>query len=167
MVVSWDWRDLELRRIVTRRKELERSATSARKTRNAWLVFAGILSVPVLSFMLLEYALTGWVFSRSFSSSAWKAAASDGISNPGGPRRAMIASLLADETLAKLERTAIRELLGPDDSMEGTGYGRGYFTQWDEVYFLGDATAISMDSDWLVIRYDSNARVSEYRLVTD
>jgi hypothetical protein len=44
----------------------------------------------------------------------------------------------------------------------------GYFSDWNLVYRLGDERGfMSIDSEWLVVRFDANERVSEYRIVRD
>jgi hypothetical protein len=43
-----------------------------------------------------------------------------------------------------------------------------YFKEYDLVYWLGpERGAISIDSEWLVMKLDKNGRVMEPRLVTD
>jgi hypothetical protein len=43
-----------------------------------------------------------------------------------------------------------------------------YFTEYDLVYWLGpERGAISIDSEWLVLRLDKDGRIVEERLVTD
>lgn len=125
-----------------------------------WVLLLGLLFGPSLA----EYAGR-----RDFDSKAWKAAAS--IPNERAPtkvRLKMIDDLIASGRLDNQHRSAVVELLGPDDSANGTGHGAGYFSGWDAVYWLGPQRGpFRIDSEWLVIRYGPDGRVREYRVVTD
>ena len=59
-------------------------------------------------------------------------------------------------------RTEVVTLLGEKEETE-------YFNEWDLVYFLGPGRfgdAIG-DSEWLVIRFNSDGKVSDDRVVHD
>ena len=72
------------------------------------------------------------------------------------------ASFLEEGCGGDLElRAEIESLLGPADETS-------YFRRWDFVYWLGPERGfIRIDSEWLVLRFDAEDRVSEFRLVRD
>ena len=128
-------------------------------------------SVAVAFFYLLAAPPAYEQFThREFSSSEWIAAGwKPGMVFPPEDRIAMVDALIGSKALDNRSRQEVRHLLGADDSEEGTGYGRSYFTNWDAVYWLGKERRAftGIDSEWLVVRYGDDERVSEYELVND
>lgn len=52
-------------------------------------------------------------------------------------------------------------MLGPDCEC-------GYFADWDLVYWLGpERSWLSLDSEWLVIRFGEDGHYLQHALVTD
>ena len=101
---------------------------------------------------------------RDFDAAAWRSDARE----HDGTRGWMAASLLKNHRLEGRRLNEIDALLGSDDSSQGTGFGAGYFSDYDRVWFLGpERGLISIDSEWLVLRADSNGNVVEARIVTD
>ena len=94
---------------------------------------------------------------RSFDSENWREAPQASNS----PRLHMVDSLIASGRLDGLSREDVLALLGsPTDT--------SYFSDWDAVYWLGQERGLlSLDSEWLVIRFDGTGQVLEYRLVRD
>ena len=94
---------------------------------------------------------------RTFDAALWQ----DSNQVDTGIRIRMVDDLLTRHQLQGMTRGKIVELLGdPEDTP--------YFKDWDLVYWLGPERGFfSIDSEWLVIRLDTQGRVSEYRLVTD
>jgi len=94
---------------------------------------------------------------RTFDAALWQ----DSSQADNGIRIRMVDDLLTRHQLQGMTRGKIVELLGdPEDTP--------YFKDWDLVYWLGPERGFfSIDSEWLVMRLDTQGRVSEYRLVTD
>ena len=53
-------------------------------------------------------------------------------------------------------------------SVLGTAPPTDYFREYDFVYWLGPERGLfGIDSEWLVLKYGADGRVTEYRIVTD
>jgi len=90
-----------------------------------------------------------------FSSARWKAAPDDRT------RVHMVDALLWTHRLKGMRRAEVIALLGQDPQS-------GYFADWDLVYYLGPERGLfAIDSEWLVLRFDKDGRVSEWKVVTD
>lgn len=73
----------------------------------------------------------------------------------------MADQLIAHGTLEGRTRSEIVDLLGEPPPT-------GYFREWDLVYWLGPERGfISIDSEWLVIRFDENDRVADHKIARD
>jgi hypothetical protein len=73
----------------------------------------------------------------------------------------MADGLLQSGALVGKSRASVIEMLGPPTET-------GKWKDWDLVYWLGaERSLISIDSEWLVIRFISSDRVAEVRLVRD
>jgi hypothetical protein len=69
--------------------------------------------------------------------------------------------ILAWGTLRGKSRSQVIKLLGEPPET-------GYFRKWELVYYLGPERGfISIDSEWLVLRFGRDGRVAEERIVTD
>lgn len=99
----------------------------------------------------------GYLPRSSFNSEEWKQAekAED------YPRLAMVDSLIQSGQLDRKTQDEVLALLGrPTDT--------NYFSDWDAVYWLGPERGfLRLDSEWLVLRFDAEGRVSDYQLVRD
>lgn len=94
-----------------------------------------------------------------FTSEGWRQGGGENSATP--VRLQMIEWLTRSGQLDGLTRPEVAALLGPPRD-------RPYFSDWDMVYLLGPERGIfSIDSEWLVIRFGPNGRVSDYRVVTD
>lgn len=123
-----------------------------------WVLFFGLFMLP----HGMEY-----LERTAFDAQRWRGAAYTPEKGLNEERLRLIDDLIESGRLDGMARADVTALLGPDDSAEGTGWGRGYFTQWDLVYWLGTARGpIPIDSEWLVICFENDV-VSEYRLVMD
>jgi hypothetical protein len=132
-----------------------------------WLgIAAGALAVLLAA----GVALTVWSIEQPrrercrgrerFDALAWHAGSVRAV-DPRGVRGCMVDDLLARHDLRGWPRARVTDLLGAPDST-------GYFRQYDLVYWLGpERGAISIDSEWLVLKLDGAGRVAEYRLITD
>jgi hypothetical protein len=97
----------------------------------------------------------------AFDRSAWLAGETADFS-PDAPRLRMADSLIGSRILAGKLRSEVEAMLGPDSD---TGKFRD---RYDLVYWLGaERGFISIDSEWLVLRFDSGGRVVEARTVRD
>lgn len=77
-------------------------------------------------------------------------------------RLRMIDDLMEKHDLSGKARAEVEVLLGPKEQTP-------YFNDWDLVYWLGPgrySNAIG-DSEWLVLRFDAQGKVREYRVVHD
>jgi hypothetical protein len=60
-----------------------------------------------------------------------------------------------------MPREKVTAIIGEPDKTE-------YFKEWDLVYWLGQERGwISIDSEWLVFRLDSQKKVTDYAIVRD
>jgi outer membrane protein assembly factor BamE (lipoprotein component of BamABCDE complex) len=92
-----------------------------------------------------------------FDSAAWR----DELSIRDGAREKMADRLVGRQTLRGKTRGEVISLLGEPPATD-------YFSDWDLVYLLGPERGfISIDSEWLVVRFGQNGRVTEYQIVRD
>src|SRR5687767_433299 len=97
-----------------------------------------------------------WPVGRAFDPSAWN----DENQVKDGVRQAMADRIIARRTLSGKTRADVVAMLGEPPK---TGV-----SDWDLRYWLGPERGfMSIDSEWLVVRFDANDRVSEYRIVPD
>ena len=90
-----------------------------------------------------------------FDSAEWKAGQENDI------RIRMVDSLLRNYELRGKTRAEILALLGEPDNT-------GYFREYDLVYRLGaERGFISIDSEWLVFRLDTNDTIKECKIARD
>lgn len=94
---------------------------------------------------------------REFDSAVWR----DSAHADPPVRMQMVDDLLESFELSAMTESDIDRLLGPGDST-------AYFSSYDRVYRLGrERGPLSIDSEWLVLRFDSAGRVAEHRILTD
>ncbi len=117
-----------------------------------------IAGVGVILLVLATYAfMTGYLPFKLFNSQQWKQAERSG----DDARLRMIEPLMNSGRLDGLTRSEVVSLLGPPDDTN-------YFRDYDFVYWLGpERGLLSLDSEWLVIRFGASSVVSEYRVVSD
>jgi hypothetical protein len=116
--------------------------------------------VAVLSVLLSLPVIDDYPHRRSFDSQAWKASLAQ--SPPSDPiRLRMVNDLLQQHPLTGVSRSEVLELLG-------TPPATNYFSNWDLVYWLGpERGLLSIDSEWLVIRFDKTGKVAKFDVVRD
>ena len=98
-----------------------------------------------------------------FDSVAWKRA--DEIENHRTVRSQMVDQLIGSGRLDGLKQTEIENLLGPPlRDMNAAGVDG---QRWNMAYYLGleRSGSWSIDDEFLVIRFDAQGRVAEYRIV--
>jgi hypothetical protein len=129
---------------------------SMRLPRSLWTtVLTGVAMVLVCCF--------AWALShpgRQFDRELW-VQYSDLNKGSQYPRLAMADRLTAEGTLLGKNPGEIVEMLGEPPDTE-------YFSDWDVVYWLGPERGfMSIDSEWLVVRFDAQGGVAECRIVRD
>lgn len=127
----------------------------------SYLAFAAgmaVLYIALVASLFLRPAMDQVRNSRPFDPAAWRAHAK--TDDPGWPMRLRMANdLLASYELVGMSRDSIYVLLGPPDSASRWG-------TWDLVYHLGPERGLfGFDSEWLVLRYGPDARVTEAEVV--
>ncbi|RHW42783.1 hypothetical protein D1B31_04175 [Neobacillus notoginsengisoli] len=81
--------------------------------------------------------------------------------NEPGERVEMVDSLLSEVRLKGMSKAEIIDLLGEQGE-------EAYLESDNLVYYLGDERGfISIDSEWLIIRFDNHDRVTDYEIKTD
>ena len=131
-----------------------------------WLSYAaGVVLIwgALLASLFGGPVLVGWLNTRDFDAERWRAAEL-GTSEA----RVWMVDDLLKRPLVGMRVSDVDELLGPDDGPKGTGYGSGYWTEWDRVWWLGPERGfIRIDSEWLVLRVDDAGVVLKAQLVRD
>jgi len=119
----------------------------------------GILTVAALLCTAGLYCFRGAPFDRA----AWL----DEAEVRSGVRLRMADRLVARRTLQGESRAEVVELLGSPPP-------QGYFPEYDLVYWLGHERKpplsfmfISIDSEWLGVKFGKNQRVSEVKILRD
>jgi hypothetical protein len=114
-----------------------------------------IITLTVVAVAAVTWAL--WPSGRPFDPVTWN----DKTQVEAGIRLAMADRIVSRRMLSGKTRPEVIAMLGEPPKTD-------YFSDWDLVYWLGPERGfISIDSEWLVVRFDSNNRVSEYRIVRD
>ena len=127
--------------------------------------FVGVAALLVVGIMVLASLTFGpgpearCVGHERFQLQAWRDTTQ--IYGPLRIRGCMVDDLLATHDFHGRTRAEVVGFLGEPPETE-------YFREYDLVYWLGpERGMMSIDSEWLVFRFDSAQRVREYRLVTD
>ena len=118
------------------------------------------LGRPILGAFYYLSGLENYVHQAHFDSTAWRNRTLDG--DPMWPTRLrMVDDLMKRHLLDGRSREQVESLLGP-------GRPSHQFAAGDLIYCLGpERSFFRIDSECLVIRFDTSARVKDYRLVTD
>jgi hypothetical protein len=125
----------------------------------AFAAGAAAVYVLLVGSLLLGPGINNYWHRREFEAAAWRRNERRDVLWP--TRLAMVDDLLARHPLRGLTRDSVERLLGPRDSTE-------YFREWDLVYWLGpERGLIRIDSEWLVLKFGVDGRVSDYRIVRD
>ena len=94
---------------------------------------------------------------RPFDAAAWRGEKT--LTND--VRIRMVDDLLRRHSFRGMTREQVTAIAGDPDKTE-------YFKNWDLVYWLGPERGwMSIDSQWLVFRLDSQKKVADYRIVRD
>jgi hypothetical protein len=125
-------------------------ADMSRTRRRMFIVTLAVIAVAALTWAL-------WPSGRSFDPVTWN----DKTQVKAGVRLAMADRIVARRMLSGKTRPEVIAMLGEPPKTD-------YFSDWDLVYWLGNERGfISIDSEWLVVRFDAHKRVLEYRIVRD
>ena len=120
--------------------------------RKFWLVVL-LFASTVIAMLALERV---WFADREFDAAVWR----DEAQVRRGVRSKMADWLLARGMLLGKTRAEVVELLGEPPPTE-------YFADWDMVYWLGLERGYGIDSEWLVLRVDSEGRIAENHIARD
>lgn len=122
--------------------------------------FRSIVGLHIVVLAVLVGALiVRWIWfpGQAFDPIAWQ----DEALVQQGARLAMADRLVARRSLTGKSRDEVVKLLGEPPPTE-------YFADWDLVYWLGrERGFMSIDSEWLVIKFGPDGRVADYRIVRD
>jgi outer membrane protein assembly factor BamE (lipoprotein component of BamABCDE complex) len=122
----------------------------SRTRRRMFIATLTVVAVAVVTWVL-------WPSGRPFDPVTWN----DKTQVEGGIRLAMADRIVARRMLSGKTRPEVIAMLGEPPKTD-------YFSDWDLVYWLGrERGFISIDSEWLVVRFDANNRAFEYRIVRD
>ena len=125
-------------------------------SRQRWILVAASVTVILGCIMLYELKVPG----QEFDQNLWEQSAE---LNRGSryPRLEMADRLVAEGTLRSKNRDEVVRMLGEPPKTD-------YFRDWDVVYWLGpERRFMGIDSEWLVIRFDSQGQVAKYEIVRD
>ena len=118
------------------------------RRRNFFIVAAIALVAAVVVWAL-------WPVGREFDRAVWLDEKQE------GPRLKMADRIVSRRMLDGKARAEVVAMLGEPPKT-------GYFSDWNLVYWLGPERGfISIDSEWLVVRFDAHERVSDCRIVRD
>ena len=125
-----------------------------------------LLAVAVFGGLTIPAVLIGWKhwsFGRDFDAEVWQ----DQVAIHEARRQAMAARFIADGTLIGKTRAEVIEMFG--DTYYRMVDPPWRLPEWDLIYPLGPNRGIlkRSDSEWLVIRFGADGRVTEYRVVRD
>lgn len=115
------------------------------------------LSILALSVGILGRAQTA---STPFDRAIWLQGENAKMS-PDAPRLSMADGLVSSRALLGKSRSEVEAMLG-------TPTQTNKFRDYDSVYWLGaERGYMSIDSEWLVIRFDKTNKASEAKIVRD
>jgi hypothetical protein len=140
------------------------------RSKRLWWVLGALIGLPVVLLALYVLMMFGFLVvaptaddyshRTAFESRAWRDRSLD--QDLHWPTRLrMVDDLTATRRLDGLTRAELLTLLGPSDQS-------GKWRDWDLVYWLGPERGfMRIDSEWLVVQFDSSGRVAAYRIVRD
>ena len=119
----------------------------------------GIVAAVILAVVTAYRFETGYLSLRSFDANAWR-----NVQTVHDERRLhMVDALMRGRQLDRLKRAQVLKLLGPPETKTNMGESES-----DLVYWLGpERGLIRIDSEWLVIGFGPDDRVSRYRVTRD
>ncbi len=126
-----------------------------------------LLILGLVATLLCVIGAVGWFFfgdtiqehlrRRPFDAAVWKGEKT--LTND--VRIRMVDDLLRRHSFRGMTREQLTGIVGEPDKTE-------YFKDWDLVYWLGPERGfMSIDSEWLVFRFDRQKKVTDHRIVRD
>ena len=143
------------------------TAISRQRAKTVLITLLWVIGVPsalyvsAAAYFALVPSAEDTAHRRSFDATLWRAPRTD--DDPQWPvRLRMVDDLIQSKRLDGLTRREVDSLLGPRDDTDT-------WRDWDLVYRLGPQRRgmFRIDSEWLVVRFDTQSRVAAYRLVGD
>ena len=117
------------------------------------------ISLLTVGALVFQPVADRYAHEETFESAAWRRNDRPDAFWPA--RLAMVDDVLERGILRGASRDSVERLLGPRDKTD-------YFRDWDLVYWLGpERSMFGIDSEWLVVRFGADGRVSDARIVTD
>lgn len=133
--------------------------------RRDWIGLCVILGTVLFPFAVFWFVFGGyrdlreWAQRIPFDSHVWKTGLADDNKKP--VRIRMVDNLIRKYELRGMTRSEIIALLSEPPKT-------GYFSDYDFVYWLGPERGfISIDSEWLAIKFGPDDRVREFAIVRD
>lgn len=127
------------------------------RTLRGFLGFMALGVFGVIGLLFLGATLPEYLQRRPFDHAVWqdkKAVAQE-------MRIRMVDDLLRSRNFRGMTRAQVTAILGESDQT-------AYFSDWDMVYWLGpERDWFSIDSEWLVLRFDDSKKIAEFRIVRD
>lgn len=127
------------------------------RTLRGFLGFMALGVFGVIGLVVLAATLPEFLQRRAFDRAVWqdkKAVAQE-------MRIRMVDDLLQSRNFRGMTRAQVTAILGESDQT-------AYFSDWDMVYWLGpERDWFSIDSEWLVLRFDDSKKIAEFRIVRD
>lgn len=118
----------------------------------------------LIAWMVLGPSVADLVHRQQFSAELWRSQENSQPETMWPPRLCMVDHLISSGRLDGLPRSEVVELLGPP---QDNGFPGG-LTPGDIYYYLGPERGfIRIDSEWLFVTFDENAKVSCYRVARD
>ncbi len=135
--------------------------TGKPRPQRRWFQFTGQREFVVVTIVWLAVTamLAAWALwpAPSFDPAIWN----DESHARHGARLTLADDIVRRELLSGMSRAQVISLLGKPPPTS-------YFADWDLVYWLGPERGfISIDSEWLVVRFDAREQVSEYCIAQD
>jgi len=117
----------------------------------------------VTAVLLLGFVLVGCDHSAAlpFDAATWQKGEVGVTSSQDAPRRRMADSLVADRVLIGQTKVQVERMLGPATKTSK-------FSDYGLVYWLGpERSFMSIDSEWLVIAFDSAGVATDAEVIRD
>lgn len=125
----------------------------------AYALGAATPYVALGTFLLIGPTVEDRFRRERFDAAGWRRNTGENTLWPA--RLRMVDDLVAHHPLRGLTRDSVAGLLGEKDSTSS-------WKEWDVVYWLGpERGLIRIDSEWLVLRYGADNRVTDWRIVRD
>jgi hypothetical protein len=125
------------------------------------------LSAPPLALVgLLLFApvVSDYLHRDSFNSARWRTEARSSEDSLWPPRLCMVDDLITTKLLDGLPESTVLELLGPP---EEKGFPADISPEYIHYYLGPERGSVRIDSEWLVIRFDSNRKVAKHWIYRD